>query len=152
MTDKNESALERRHPFFSNLERSRGWEPLLGLLDDFMIDRPRLASVPTPNVDITETDDTYKVRAEIPGVAKGDVSVELEGDLLTIRGEKRSERDEKLEKGRRLECTYGTFSRAFTLPADADADRISAEFKDGVLSVAIGKKAEAKPKQIAVKG
>ena len=69
-----------------------------------------------------------------------------------LRGEKKSRRDEKSEKGRRLECAYGAFSRSFALPQDADADRISAEFKDGVLSISIGKRPESKSKQITVKG
>jgi HSP20 family protein len=123
-------------------------------MDEFFTDWPRLrrASVTEPSVDITETDDEYRVRAELPGVAKDDVTVEFENGVLCIRGEKKSRRDEKLERGRRIECSYGTFSRSFTLPQDADPDQISAEFRDGVLDVAITKRPESKPKQISVKG
>ena len=109
-------------------------------------------SFTTPQVDITESADEYRVHAELPGVSKDDVTVELEHGTLTIRGEKKSQRDEKNEKGRRLECSYGAFSRSFALPADADPDRISAKFKDGVLDVAIKRTAASKPKQVAIKG
>ena len=115
---------------------------------------PRVSTVATsaPAVDITETDDEYRIRAEIPGVSKGDVTVELEQGLLIIRGEKKSRRDETHERGRRLECSYGAFSRGFSLPQDANPEKINAEFKDGVLNVAIKKSPETKPRQIAVKG
>jgi len=92
------------------------------------------------------------VRAELPGVDKNEVTVELDQGVLSIRGEKKSRRDEKLERGRRLECSYGAFSRSFALPQDADPDRIAADFKDGVLDVKVAKLPESKPKQIAVKG
>ena len=103
-----------------------------------------------PSVDITETDGEYRVRAELPGVEKNDVTVELDQGVLCIRGEKKSRRDEKTERGRRLECSYGAFSRSFTLPQDADADHITAQFKDGVLDVKVAKLPESKPKQISV--
>jgi HSP20 family protein len=124
-------------------------------MDDFFPDGQRdlrRGGVAVPIVDITETGDGYLVRAELPGVEKNDVTVELEQGVLSIRGEKRSRRDEKHEQGRRLECSYGSFSRSFTLPQDADADRIRAEFRDGVLEVSVAKHPESKPKQIAVKG
>jgi HSP20 family protein len=124
------------------------------LLDEFFSNwqqDPQRSGVAVPNVDITETEDNYLVRAELPGVAKDDVTVELEQGVLSIRGEKKSRREEKLERGRRLECSYGSFSRSFTLPQDTDANRICAEFRDGVLEVAVAKRPESKPKQIAVK-
>ena len=121
-------------------------------MGDLAVDWPRTNGIESPKVDITETDGAYHVRAELPGVAKNDVTVEFEDDVLSIRGEKKTERDEKTEKGRRLECSYGAFSRAFTLPADADRDRIEAKFKDGVLQIKIQKNPDRKPKQIAIKG
>jgi HSP20 family protein len=119
---------------------------------DLPQDWPQRPIGTSPRVDITESDDAYRVRAELPGVSKEDVTVELEQGVLCIRGEKKTRRDEKTERGRRLECSYGAFSRSLTLPQDADADRISAEFRDGVLEVAIAKTPESKPKQISVKG
>jgi HSP20 family protein len=123
-------------------------------MDQFFADWPqelRRSSVPLASIDITETDGEYRVRAEIPGVAKDDVTVEIEEGVLCIRGEKKTRRDEKLERGRHLECSYGAFSRSFRLPQDADADQISADFRDGVLDVVVTKQPESKPKQIAVK-
>ena len=74
----------------------------------------------TPLVDISEDDGNYVVSAELPGTKREDVTVELEDDMLTIRGEKRNEREEKKEKRRFVERSYGTFSRSFTLPSNAD--------------------------------
>lgn len=154
MAEKKESAVERRHPL-GELGFGRRWEPFRSLLDEMFSDWPResgaSAGLSIPSVDITETDGEYCVRAELPGVDKDEVTVELDQGVLCIRGEKKSRRDEKLERGRRLECSYGAFSRSFALPQDADPDRISAQFKDGVLDVKIGKAPESKPKQIAVK-
>jgi HSP20 family protein len=79
------------------------------------------------------------------------VTVELEDDLLGIRGEKRNEREDKKEKRRLVERSYGAFSRSFTLPSNADPDRIDATFKDGVLTVTIAKRPEAKPRVVDIK-
>jgi HSP20 family protein len=154
MSEQSQGAVVRRHPF-AEFESWKPWEPLGSVLDDLFADRARelrRSSVALPSVDITENDDEYRVRAEIPGVAKDDVTVEFEQGVLCIRGEKKSRRDEKLEQGRHLECSYGAFSRSFRLPQDADTDQISAEFRDGVLEVVVAKHPESKPKQIAVKG
>lgn len=154
MAEKTERTPAVRDPF-SDIDL---WRPWRSLASEFFRDWPerfgefpQVASLPVPAVDITETDDAYCVRAELAGVSKDDVTVELESGVLQIRGEKKSRREEKGEKGRRLECTYGTFSRGFSLPQDADADQINAEFKDGVLTITIAKRPESKPKQIAVK-
>jgi len=157
MTEKTtESALERRRPIFSDLDIWGGRDPFRGMMDRFMgdlaVDWPRSSGIEAPKVDITETNDAYHVRAELAGVSKDDVTVEFENDVLSIRGEKKTERDEKTEKGRRLECSYGAFSRAFSLPGDADQNKISAKFKDGVLQIEIKKNPNSKPKQIAIKG
>jgi len=154
MSEQSEGAVVRRNPF-AELESWNAWAPLRNVVDEFFGEWPRYATrggVSLSSVDITETDDDYRVRAELPGVAKDDVTVELEEGVLCIRGEKKSRRDEKLERGRHLECSYGAFSRGFRLPQDADADQVSAEFRDGVLAVTVAKRPESKPKQIAVKG
>jgi HSP20 family protein len=104
-----------------------------------------------PSVDVTEDDANYIVTAELPGTKREDVTVELEDDVLTVRGEKRNEREEKKEKRRFVERSYGTFSRSFTLPANADPERVSASFKDGVLTVSIGKRPETKPRVVDIK-
>lgn len=144
----------RRHPF-GELESWGGFQPFRSLMDELFADwsreLPQRTGLAAPKVDITESDDHYVVRAELPGVGKDDVTVELEQGVLTLRGEKKTRRDEKVERGRRLECSYGAFSRSFTLPPDADDDRIDAKFRDGVLEISVGKRPESKPKQIAVK-
>jgi HSP20 family protein len=105
-----------------------------------------------PAVDLSENDTHYTITVEIPGVQKDDVHVELQDDMLVIHGEKKSEREEKKDRGRYLERSYGSFSRSFTLPSDADAERLEASFKDGVLTVRMPRREAVKPKQIAIKG
>jgi HSP20 family protein len=93
-----------------------------------------------PAVEIEETDDAYICNAELPGLSEKDVTVSFDDDALTIEGEKRDEREKK--EGRRFhvwERTYGKFERSFTFPARVDAERITADFKDGVLSIRLPK-------------
>ena len=102
-----------------------------------------------PTVDISETDDAFVVKAELPGVDKDDVSVKIENGILTIRGEKKTEIEDK--KKHRIECTYGSFVRSFTLPQATKSDSIEAEYKNGILNLTIPKSEEVKPKEIEVK-
>ena len=143
-----ENPAGRRFPLLAGLDPT-GRDPLrrslLGTMDRLMGELAREwpqrpAPLAGPTVDITETDAEYRFWAELPGVAKQDVSVDLEEGVLVIRGEKRCRRDEKTERGRRLECSYGAFSRSFTLPPDADCDRITSRFEDGILSLVIPKR------------
>lgn len=102
-----------------------------------------------PVVDIDETKDDFVVKVELPGVDKDDVSVNIENGVLTIRGEKKIEIEDK--KRHRVECSYGSFIRSFTLPQSVKAEDIEAEYKNGILNLTIPKSEEAKPKQIDVK-
>ena len=104
-----------------------------------------------PLVDITEDDKEYLIKAELPDVKKDEVKVTLENGVLTITGERKFEKEEKGKKYHRVERAYGSFVRSFTLPDDADANKVNAEFKDGVLKVHVAKSEAAKPKQIEVK-
>lgn len=104
----------------------------------------------SPSADISETDTAYLVKAEIPGVRKEDVKVTLQGGVLTIQGERKQEKEEKGKKFHRIECSYGSFSRSFRIPGDADENSVKAEFKDGVLNVTLAKSGKAKPKAIEV--
>lgn len=104
-----------------------------------------------PLVDITEDDEEYLIKAELPEVKKEDVKVTVENGVLTITGERKFEKEEKGKKYHRVERAYGNFVRSFTLPDDADANKVNAEFKDGVLKVRVTKSESAKPKQIEVK-
>jgi HSP20 family protein len=104
----------------------------------------------TPAVDIYETDGTVVVKAELPGVQKDQVGVEVKDGILTLRGERKYEKEVKEENFHRIERSYGTFQRAFSLPTTVDQEKISATMKDGVLEVTLPKKEAAKPKQISV--
>jgi HSP20 family protein len=104
----------------------------------------------TPSTDISETDTAYLIKAEIPGVNKEDVKVTLQDGMLTIRGERRQEKEEKDKKFHRIERTFGSFVRSFRMPDDADESAVKAEFKDGMLNVTLGKSEKAKPRAIEV--
>jgi HSP20 family protein len=105
----------------------------------------------TPTVDISETDGEYQIKAEIPDVKKEDVKVTLEDGVLTIQGERKQEKEEKGKKYHRVERSYGSFVRSFSLPDVIDEEKVKAEFKDGVLSLHLPKSEKAKPKAIEVK-
>lgn len=105
----------------------------------------------SPAVDIRENDDGFVISADLPGVEPGDIEVTMEGGLLTVKGERKSEtRDEREDGYRRVERRPGRFLRRFTLPEVADAEKISARGKDGVLEVTIPKKAALAPKRIPI--
>jgi HSP20 family protein len=112
--------------------------------------RPRATAL-APAVDLSEDEKSYIVSVELPGVRKEDVTVELQDEILTIRGEKKSEREEKKGKSHWVERSYGSFCRSFTLPPTAVAEELKAGFKDGVLCVEIPKREQAKTRQIAIK-
>jgi len=105
----------------------------------------------SPRVDISETDDEYIVRAEVPGVSKDDIKVTIKDNVLTISGEKKQEKEAKGENFHRIERVYGSFTRTFTLPGAVKVDKVEAKFKDGVLTIKLPKVEEAKPKEIEVK-
>jgi len=104
----------------------------------------------TPLADITEDEKEYLIKAELPEIKKEDVKVTVENGVLTISGERKFEKEEKNKKYHRVERGYGTFMRSFTLPDDADANKIKAEFKNGLLKMHLPKSEHAKPKQIEV--
>jgi HSP20 family protein len=105
----------------------------------------------TPPVDIYETDKHEVVlKAELPDVKREDITVTFENSVLTLKGERKFEAETKRENFQRVERHYGAFTRSFTLPATVDASRISASYKDGVLTIRMPQREEAKPKQIAV--
>lgn len=104
-----------------------------------------------PLVDITEDEKEYLIKAQLPEVKKDDMKVSVQDGILTIAGERKSEKEEKNKKFHRVEWAYGSFSRSFTLPEDADAEKVAGDFKDGVLKVHVPKSEKAKPKKIDVK-
>ena len=104
-----------------------------------------------PDVDIIESDKEYLIKAELPEVKREEVKVSVEKGVITIQGERKQEKEEKGKKFHRIERSYGAFERSFTLPDDADEGKVSAEFKDGILSAHLAKSEKAMPKPIEVK-
>ena len=103
-----------------------------------------------PAVDVAETADALTLYAELPGLSREDVDITLENNVLTVRGERKFEKDVKEESFHRIERAYGAFSRSFTLPTNVKNDGVEATFKDGVLTVRIPKAEEAKSRKIAI--
>jgi len=105
----------------------------------------------SPSVDIEENDDSYLIKADLPGVKKDDIEVTVENGVLRISGEKRIEKETgKGTRQHRTERYHGSFARYFTLPRAVEADKVKARFEDGVLSLTIPKSEEARPKTIEV--
>jgi HSP20 family protein len=105
----------------------------------------------SPSVDISEDDKEYLIKADLPEVKKEDVKVTVENGVVSIRGERKFEKEEKNKKFHRVERSYGSFQRSFSLPEDADPAKVSAEYKDGLLQVRLGKSKAKQPKQVEVK-
>ena len=103
-----------------------------------------------PVVDVYENDESIVVQAEVPGVEKKDVSVDINDGVLTLKGERKYEDEVKEDRFYQRERIYGKFQRAFRLPEGTDYDKINAEFKDGILKVTVPKVEEKKPKQITI--
>lgn len=104
----------------------------------------------SPSVDISETDTAYLIKGEIPGVNKEDVRISIEDKMLTMRGERKQEKEEKNKKFHRIERSYGSFMRSFRMPDDVDEANIKAEFKDGLLNITLPKSEKAKAKAKAI--
>jgi len=159
----NMKTLEKWNPF----RVSHSWDPFRELEEmqrrwASLFDRQMLLSEGgkeeqfrltewTPAVDIAEDDKEYTIKAELPGINKEDVKVTVENGVLSISGERKSEKEEKDKKYHRIERTYGSFVRAFTLPEGTAGDKMNAEFKDGVLKLHLPKDETAKPKTVEVK-
>ncbi len=104
-----------------------------------------------PSLDVAETKDEIVVKAEVPGMDPKDIDISLSDGLLTIKGEKKQEREEKEEDYHLVERSYGTFTRSIRLPKEVRRDKISASYKNGVLKVTLPKSEEAKQKEIKIK-
>jgi HSP20 family protein len=124
------------------------------LFDDFF-GRPMVRSgwtegVWSPSVDVSENKDNVVIKAEIPGMTKDDVKISIQDNVITLKGEKKQEKEEKDANYHRIERSYGSFCRSFTLPTAVKADKIKATYKDGVLNVTLPKTEEVKPKEIPI--
>ena len=106
----------------------------------------------TPPVDIYETDDALVLKAELPGVSRDDVSIEIHQNTLILRGQRKHETEVKEEHYHRVERAYGTFQRSFMLPTQVDQEKVQATYHDGVLELRLPKSEAAKPKRVAITG
>ena len=121
-------------------DTNRGWRP----------EEAASTTSWSPAVDIFETENEIIVQAELPGVERKDVSLQLEHNVLTLKGERRFEKETKQENYHRIERAYGGFSRAFSIPAIVDDEKIHADYKDGILKILLPKKDQVKAKQIKI--
>jgi HSP20 family protein len=124
------------------------------LFDDFF-GRPIIRTewsegVWNPSVDVSEDKDNVIIKAEMPGMNKDDVKISIQDGVLTLKGEKRQEKEEKDKNYHRIERNYGSFCRSFQLPTSVKSDKVKASYKDGVLSIALPKTEEVKPKEIPI--
>ncbi len=126
------------------------------LFEEFFNDFPFAGYFPstrdswTPAVDILEKDGDLILRAELPGMTEKQIELKLEGNTLTLKGERKMENEDKKSNYHRLESFYGSFMRTFRLPDTVDMDKISADYKNGVLTVTLPQKPEVKPREIPV--
>ncbi len=136
------------------------WEPMKDLRDE--IDRVfdtffgRMPAISEkegfwmPSVDVEETDSSYIVRADLPGMEKNDIKIALTEDTLSIKGERKMKKEEKGKTYHRIETSYGKFQRTITLPAEIKPDEAKAEYKNGVLTINLPKSEKSKPKEIEI--
>ncbi len=136
-----------RNPFSFHNEMGRIFGDLFAS-DEGGTDAEETAWIPT--VDISETENGYEIRAELPGVSEDDINVSVTDNVLTVKGEKRQEAETEGKNYRRVERRYGSFQRRFTLPSEVKTDDIKAKFSDGVLALSIPKSEAVKPTEIPI--
>jgi HSP20 family protein len=137
------TSLVTREPFFRMVD---------SLFNDFVngVSEDVASRAWMPAVDIQETEDAYRLHAELPGLTKDDINITLENNVLRLSGERKLEKDAKKENYHRLERTYGTFSRSFALPSQVNAEGVQAAFENGVLTITVSKAETAKPRRICI--
>lgn len=129
---------EKMNRLFEEAYSSRGEE------------KDMITSTWTPSVDIYETEHELVLTAELPGIEDKDISIEIENNTLTIKGERTFEKEVKEENFHRIERAYGSFARSFSLPHYIEQEKIGAEHENGILKISMPKKSETKPKKISV--
>jgi len=118
--------------------------------NDFGLNLRESDTVWRPSVDLSETENTYEVKAEMPGMKKEDIKVEVKENVLTLTGEKKHETKDDKKNFHRLERVYGRFQRSFRLPKEVKSGEIKAKYRNGVLTIEIPKAEEMKPKEVAI--
>jgi HSP20 family protein len=115
-----------------------------------MMSEPRSNRPWSPSVDVYETEDALTLKADLPDVKVEDIDVRVENQTLTLRGERKFEKDENLKGYHRIERSYGEFVRSFAVPSTVDTEKVQADYKNGVLTITLPKKEAAKPRQVKV--
>jgi HSP20 family protein len=133
------SLQNRMNSLFQDFSRNQGGESDLPTTTGFV-----------PPVDVYEDGQKIVLKLEVPGIKQDDLDIRIENNTLTVRGERKFEKEEKEENFHRIERRYGSFFRAFTLPTTVDTENVKANYDSGVLKLELDKRAEAKPKQIKV--
>ena len=129
--------------------------PLSRVFDDFFLPRTNTEDGTltwgwNPVVDIYDNEDNFVIKAELPGVSKKDIEIDIKDRVLTLKGERSADNEVKEDNYYRRERTYGRFEKSFTLPANVDPDKIKADYSDGVLKIEVPKPEDQKPKQVTV--
>lgn len=138
MSDRINRLLARRSRSGSGRDESSGSDESMALVEW------------VPVVDVMETDEDFQIRAELPGVEKKDVKLSVENGVLVVSGHREQEKEEKGKRYHKIERAYGSFARSFTVPDVVDEQKVTAEFKNGVLMVRLPKSEKARPKSIEV--
>lgn len=138
-----------RHGSLRNLQRE-----VDSIFDQFFKRRTeegdRTSAVWAPQTDLSETEDAFHIRLDVPGMSSEDININLQDRMLTISGTRESEQTEEGEDYVRVERTFGNFHRSFTLPNDVDEENVEATYENGVLSIHVPKTEESKPRQIEI--
>lgn len=127
------------------------WDALDRWFEDLRLPEFETSKFIVPAFDVSETDEHIIVKADLPGVDVKDIDISIVGNVLTVKGEKKQEKEEKNESYHRIERSYGSFSRSISLPAEVNPDAVEAVYKDGVLKLTIPKAEKSKPKKIEIK-
>jgi len=144
-------AIERWEPYRDAVTVQRDLNRLLrGFFSPVLGEGEVSTRTWAPPVDIYEDGDNLVLKAELPGLSPEDVQIRVEDNTLYLKGERKFEKEVKEQNYHRIERSYGTFTRTFSLPNSIDADKVAASFKDGVLTLTMPKKEEAKPKTIKI--
>ena len=143
-------SIRRRGNLFNDLNSIQ--QEMNHLFDEFFGERHSELAQGNwiPVVDVSESDTNLVVRAELPGMTEDDIDLNLQDNVLTLTGEKKQELDKQKENFHRVERSYGSFSRSFTLPGTLKLDEVTATFKEGILEISLPKSEEAKPKKIEI--
>ncbi len=143
--------LIKYHPFDSaHADLAPAFQAFDSLVNQFFSNGGNLAKPWTPPVDIVETQNELVLKADVPDVKAEDIEVSFENGTLTLKGKREFEKKDEGKGYHRIERSYGSFVRAFTLPETVDPEKLVADYKNGVLTITIGKKEIAKPKSVKV--